>query len=137
MKNDFRFILVDDDPFALNVGEQVIRHYRKCAEIRKFNLAGDALKFVDIENRLTKDKERTVLLTDLHMPSSDGFELLDQIECRFNVIKDCLHIFVVSASACPSEIKRVLSYNCVIGYYLKPLSIEKMGQILQCVEYPL
>jgi CheY-like chemotaxis protein len=137
MKNSFRFILVDDDPFALKVGEQIIRYYRRYAETKTFTTVLDALEYLDLESQLSGNKKPTVLLTDLHMPCSDGFELLDRIECCCRTIRDQLHIFVVSAAACPDEIKRVLSYKCVIGYLPKPLSIHKMAKILKCIEYPL
>jgi CheY-like chemotaxis protein len=79
----------------------------------------------------------TVFLTDLHMPEMDGFALLDRMECSFKVMRNQLHIFVLSAAACPDEIRRVLSYSCVKGFYQKPLSIDKISQIMACVQYPL
>ena len=109
MKKKFRFILVDDDPLALKIGEQIIRHYRRHAETRTFTTVMDALEYLDLESHITSDESPTVLLTDLHMPCSDGFALLDRIECRFRTSREQLHIFVVSAAACPDEIKKVFS----------------------------
>jgi len=137
MKKKFRFILVDDDPLALKIGEQIIRQFRRHAETRTFSTVMDALDYLDLESQIAGNEHPTVLLTDLHMPCSDGFALLDRIEYRFKTIRERLHIFVVSAAACPNEIKRVFSYNCVIGYCPKPLSIDKMARMLKCIEYPL
>jgi len=66
----------------------------------------------------------TVLLTDLHMPETDGLALLDGIEKMDNAIMGQLHAFVLSAAASPGEIEKVLSHNCVTGFYSKPFPLR-------------
>jgi len=126
-QNCLRFILIDDDPFTLACTEKVIRKNNPCAEIIAFAAAKEAMEYMRTEDR------ETVLLTDLHMPEIDGFALLDQME---NTLKDRLHIFVLSSTAWPEDIQRVLSYNCVIGFLSKPLSVEKYEKIMNSIQYP-
>ena len=126
-QNCLRFILLDDDPFTLACTEKVIRKNNPCAEIIAFAAAEEAMEYMRTEDR------ETVLLTDLHMPEIDGFALLDQME---NTLKDRLHIFVLSSTAWPEDIQRVLSYNCVIGFLSKPLSVEKYEKIMNSIQYP-
>jgi CheY-like chemotaxis protein len=136
MKNPPRFILLDDDLFALAIAKKIIRNYSRRAEIISFSACKDAIAYM--ESDCVKDKfPDTVFLTDLHLPELDGFALLDRMEGIFSIRRDQLHIFVLSGAACPDEIRRVLSFNCVTGFYNKPLSSDKLSHLMTCVQYPI
>src|SRR5882762_2627275 len=122
------FILLDDDVFALAFAKEITRSYNRRAEIISFSAAKDAIEYMGAEDFISKCTN-TVFLTDLHMPEIDGFALLDRMENQFNAMRDRLHIFVLSAAACPEEILRVSSYSCVIGFLNKPFSKDKLEQI--------
>jgi len=131
-----RFILVDDDLCALTLTEKLIQNFSEYIETITFSSAMDALKFIIQEYNLMKGVISTVLLTDLHMPETDGLALLDSIEKMDKAITGQLHAFVLSAAAGPEEIEKVLSHNCVTGFYSKPLSVEKIKQIMKRIQYP-
>jgi response regulator of citrate/malate metabolism len=135
-KNPPRFILLDDDLFALAFAEKIIRRNNRRAGIITFSAAEEAIKYMESKDFMGKDTD-TVFLTDLHMPEIDGFALLDRMEDKFRAMKERLHIFVLSAAACPAEVKRVFSYSCVIGFISKPFCDDKMEQIIDCIRYPL
>jgi CheY-like chemotaxis protein len=136
MNKPLRIILVDDDLFALKLAEKLIQCYNEYTETITFSSAREALKFITREYNLIKNIIPTILLTDLHMPDIDGLALLDGIEKMDNAIMGQLHAFVLSAAASPGEIEKVLSYNCVTGFYNKPLSIAKIEQIIKRSQYP-
>jgi CheY-like chemotaxis protein len=136
MKKPFRFIVVDDDVFALMMAEKLVQGFNEYMEIITFSSAREALKFVIQEYDLMKNKISTVLLTDLHMPEIDGFALLNAIEKIDIAIIRQLHVFVLSAAATSGEIEKVLSHNFVKGFYSKPLSIEKIERIIKRIQYP-
>jgi CheY-like chemotaxis protein len=136
LKKPLRFILVDDDLCALMITEKLIQCFNEYIEIITFSSARDALKFIMQEYNLIENIISTVLLTDLHMPGTDGLALLDSIEKRDKAITKQLQAFVLSAAACPEEIEKVLSHKSVKGFYSKPLSIEKIKQIIDTIQYP-
>jgi CheY-like chemotaxis protein len=136
MKKPLRFILVDDDLFALALTEKLIQGFNEYTDTITFSSAREALKFIMREYNLTKNIVPTVLLTDLHMPETDGLALLDGIEKIDDAIMKQLHAFVLSAAASPGEIEKVLSHNSVTGFYSKPLSIEKIEEIIKRIQYP-
>jgi CheY-like chemotaxis protein len=136
-KKEFpHFILVDDDLCALHLASKLIHNLSRLAGITTFSTARAALEFMSTRDFVSNDSE-TVLLTDLHMPDMDGFALLERLESTFKAMNGRLHIFVVSAEACPGEIRRIFSYNYVIGFLEKPLSNTKMEQVIHCVQYPI
>jgi CheY-like chemotaxis protein len=136
MKNSPRFILLDDDLFALTIANKIIRDYSRHAEIISFSAGKEAIEFIEADSCKRKYL-KTIFLTDLHMPEIDGFELLGRMENILKMRRDQLHIFVLSAAACPDEIRRVLSFNCVTGFYNKPLSEDKIAKIISCVQFSL
>ena len=131
-----RFILIDDDILVLELAKKTIQKHNRRAEVITFFSAKKGIEFLKDDETLGKQSD-TILLTDLHMPEMDGFALLDQMENMPGDLSQGLHIFVVSADASPDEIRTVLSYRCVIGFYNKPLTIDNIKEILKCVEYPL
>ena len=136
MKTFPRFILLDDDLFALEIAKKIVRDYSRRVEIISFSACKEAIDYMEANYFKVKYPE-TVLLTDLHMPEMDGFYLLDRMEKMPRAERLRLHIFVLSAAACPEEMKRVLSYSCVTGFYNKPLSMDKVRHIMDCVQYQL
>ena len=128
--------MLDDDLCALADAERVIRKISPRSEIIKFSAAKEAIEYMDTKDFNRKDTD-TVLLTDMHMLEIDGFEFMDRMENTFKMMRDRLHVFVLAAAACPGEIKRVLSYSYVIGLLSKPFSRDKIGQIIDCIQYPL
>ena len=135
MNTSPRYILLDDDIFALAIATNIVRNYSRRAEVVSFSSCKDAIKYVEADYTKRKYPD-TVFLTDLHMPEIDGFTLLERMETFYKKINGELHIFVLSAAACPDEIRRVLSYSCVKGFYPKPFSFDKMHQIATSIQYP-
>jgi CheY-like chemotaxis protein len=135
-KKFHRFILIDNDLFALSNAERIIRKKGRRAEIITFSATKEAIEYMDTEDFIRNDAD-TVILTDLHLSEIDGFALLDRLGNTFRLMRNRLHIFVLSAAAGPVEIKRVLSYSYVIGFLSKPFSNDKIGQIIDCIQYPL
>jgi CheY-like chemotaxis protein len=131
-----RFILLDDDVFALTMAEKLIRKHCCRSEIIKFFASREAIEFMETKEFKANNTD-TVFLTDLHMPEMDGFAVLDRMTNTFKTLGDRLHVFVVSADACPAEIRKALSYKCVIGLLNKPFSDDKMKQLINCIQYPL
>jgi CheY-like chemotaxis protein len=136
VKKPLRFILVDDDVFALALAEKLIQDFNEFTQTISFSSANEALKFIIQEYNMMKNIVSTVLLTDLHMPDMDGLTLLDNIEKMENVTIGLLHAFILSAAASPIEVEKVLSHNCVKGFYSKPLSNKKIEHIINRIQYP-
>ena len=136
MKNLPHFILLDDDKFALTLAKKVIQNYNSRAGIISFTTAKEAIVYIEAEDIIGRQVD-TVLMTDLHMPEIDGFALLDQMEKTFTSPQARLHIFVLSANANLDEIRKVLSYRCVTGFYNKPISINYIKEIMDFLQYPL
>jgi len=134
-KNVPSFILLDDDAWALAFSKEIIGSYSRSAETITFTAAEDVIRYIGTEEFISRRKD-TIFLTDLHMPGTDGFELLERMESRFNSMLAWFHVFVLSAAACPEEIHRVSAYPCVLGFFYKPFSRDKLEEMLTRIGYP-
>jgi response regulator of citrate/malate metabolism len=135
MNTSPRYILLDDDIFTLAIATNIVRNHSRRAEVISFSECKKAIECIEAGYLKSKYPD-TVLLTDFHMPDIDGFALLDRMEIMCKEKRGRLHIFVISAAACPDEIRKILSYSCVKGFYPKPFSFDKMDRIVSCIQHP-
>lgn len=52
-----RFILLDDDVFALALAEKIIRKYCRHSEIRTFSAPKEAIEYMEAEDFVAKDTD--------------------------------------------------------------------------------
>jgi CheY-like chemotaxis protein len=79
---------------------------------------------------LADDKHREqayLLLLDINMPEMSGWELLDRLTANG---WDFIYVIIVSSSVNKKDYARSLSYKQVVGYAEKPLSLERLRELL-------
>jgi len=90
-----------------------------------------ALRYLDTQ----KDGDVCAIVTDLHMPGVDGFELIQRIRADRRYAK--LPIIVISGSSDPQTPKRVLELGAN-AFFAKPYSpakvCAKLEQLLNAYE---
>jgi CheY-like chemotaxis protein len=74
--------------------------------------------------------EKIIVLLDINMPILDGWGFLDQMEkSNFYNIQN-LVIYIVSSSTDESDILKAKQYECVSGFFHKPLSTAELNSII-------
>lgn len=77
-------------------------------------------------------EKRTVLvLLDLNMPYMDGWEFLEAFRDVKHRFISQIKIFILTSSFNPDDLERSKSYKEVVDYINKPLSPERISQILE------
>lgn len=129
MKRPIRFIVIDDDMINNMLCKIVIRQAAAKCEILTFESPEDGL---DYFNRgYTKNGVPTVLFLDINMPTWSGWEFLDNFDLLDKEIKDQVIVFMLSSSVDPSDKQRAIENRNVTGYLEKPLTTEKISDILE------
>lgn|SRR5690606_1804124 len=80
-----------------------------------------------------KQKKETapdIIFVDLSMPDMDGFEFLGYYQKNFFNAFPKTKLMILTCSSRDSDEKKALEYSCVLEYLSKPLSDEKMAQIM-------
>lgn len=118
-------LLVDDMHADIELTKNIFEHEKfQCNLIIAYD-AENAIKKLDDE--ITKGNEIDVMLLDINMPGTDGFELLERIRCD----KRMKHVNVImcSGSAYHKDAQRAEALGA-IGYMVKPPSVSKLKKIL-------
>ncbi|WP_316820696.1 response regulator [Pedobacter gandavensis] len=113
-------VLVDDDIITNRLHQMLIRKHYNEKKIALFNEPEIALGYI-------KEHQPDLILLDLHMPEIDGWKFLQMME-EHEVFID---VIIVSSSIDPRERLRAKSFMCVKDFYVKPLTSEKVKQLLE------
>ena len=119
--------LIDDDAIVLLLGRKVFARHDKFGELQTFENGGSALDTITAQAG-TGTGLPSLILLDLNMPGMDGWEFLEQ----FKRIPETAHIPVVilTSSIDPQDIAKSKTFDNVKDYIPKPLTTEKLDQIL-------
>lgn len=132
-------MLVDDAEADLFYHEYIIQKVDKDIKIFKSHDGQEAIDFIREKNKAYKDEEYippTVILLDINMPLMNGFEFLDEFEKfrKENKQYESQVIIMVTSSDQQNDLTRTKDYDCVKGYQIKPLTEEKISNLLRDLE---
>ncbi|WP_108808328.1 response regulator [Aquimarina spinulae] len=123
--------IIDDDPIFVFGIKKIMELVDFCNGFMVFRNGEEALnnlKAIISANEKLPD----VILLDLNMPVLDGIQFLEEfvkVPCKKKII-----IYVVSSSVDPEDILRAKSFEYVSDYIVKPISVEKLKDILNDIE---
>lgn len=112
-------VLVDDDPIVNKLHKMLFSKYSD-KEVVAFTDPFEALDYI-------RNSTPDLLLLDLNMPLISGFEFLEKL----NQLPIIMDVVVVSSSIDASEKLRALTYSCVRDFLSKPLTFEKIENLIR------
>jgi CheY-like chemotaxis protein len=130
-------IIIDDDRCTLEMNKLTVKTVLPRAEIRGFLSARAALEYLrNIDpDSLQSGGEKSVIVSDLHMPVVDGFQFLDEFAYLPPAVQNRYVIFVLSADARFADAKLLMNKPNLAGFFSKPLSVKKFVTLLRNVGY--
>ncbi len=121
-------LLVDDEEPYNFLHKKVISMIDCIKEVSSFYLATDALSYL-IDLMEKEKKWPDVILVDINMPGMSGWEFVEKMK-EINGQAEDLIIYMLSSSINPDDHEKAANSNFVKGFISKPLSGEKMNDIL-------
>ena len=121
MKTDIHFLLVEDDEISTFVTSSTLQDMG----FNSIDVVDNGMEAISFMQETCPD----IILLDLNMPVMNGFEFLAKV----NIDTHCSHtqIVVLTSSNRDKDMKLAHSFNNILGYIEKPLSIQKMNDVLK------
>lgn len=73
-----------------------------------------------------------IILVDINMPVLNGWEFLEAYE-KLNILQRKIYLYMLSSSVYEYDIEKAKSFKSVDGFISKPLTIERLRELLQLV----
>jgi len=123
-------LLVDDDEINNFISIKLIRKAIENADIKACLNGRFAIDQLSEIQKDHPEKLPDFILLDINMPIMNGWEFLDEYK-RLNI--DPLgksKIYIISSSVFSNDISKARSYPLVRNFVSKPLSVEKIKEML-------
>jgi CheY-like chemotaxis protein len=122
--------VVDDDDVYQFIMERTIADSELVNMIKTFPNGKEAIQF--LERAIGRPELLPeVILLDLSMPVMDGWEFLERYLLLKPRVGKTIHIYVVSSSINPADVERAKNISDVTDYVVKPISKEKLINLLK------
>ncbi|MEP6594469.1 MAG: response regulator [Ginsengibacter sp.] len=129
MKTSICFIVIDNDPVNNMLCTLMIKNVAGDAEIQTFNFPVKGFEYITTE--YLNNKNPTVLLLDINMPTWSGWDFLDNFEKLDEKIKRQIKVYMLSSSIDQSDKHRAEADKNVVDYIEKPLSEKNVLSMLE------
>lgn len=130
MSAQSNIVLVDDDDVFVFLTKKIIKEISLINLIKVFDNGLDALNFLK-ENVDNPESLPEIILLDLSMPIMDGWQFLEEYIMLEPRLGRKITIFVVSSSISPDDLERAKSISAVTDYIIKPITKEKLIDIIK------
>jgi len=126
-----KVIIIDDSEVDRYIAKYFIETHNFTNEIIEFELAQEAIKFLE-NNKDGFQQLHVLILLDIRMPQMDGFEFLEEINEFLNNNKENCSIIILTSSFDVSDRKRAKENPFVKNFISKPLNEAKLQEIKKC-----
>ena len=127
-----KILIIEDDPTTAYLHERLIDGFGVAHQVEIAYSGEDALQMIWNHIRTqNEDKIPQLIFVDLNMPTMDGFEFLEAYERLNFENKDSVVVSVLTSSYHSKDINRVKEFPAVNDYVVKPLTEEKVMELMQ------
>lgn len=130
MKTIRNMTLIDDDDIFVFLTKKAIQTTNLVELIKVFGNGLDAINFLK-ENCNNADTLPEIILLDLSMPIMDGWQFMDEFTKLAPKIDKKITIYICSSSISPSDVLLAKKNNLVSDYIIKPVSKEKLIELIK------
>ncbi|MCR9017020.1 response regulator [Aquiflexum gelatinilyticum] len=128
-----RIILVDDDVVTNHVHKKLISHLGFDGEVISLPDGSQAMNYIssNIEKPQPRKRgEKQLVLLDLHMPKTNGWNFLQQFMKFDKRTKNKFKIVMISSSIHPDDIDPITKIPEIQEYIIKPISVDHMKKLI-------
>jgi CheY-like chemotaxis protein len=129
--NVFRILLVDDDPAAARLFQELMKNLHRRHELHFARDGVEALEFLHRRGSHAAAPRPDLILLDINMPRLGGLETL--VAIKSDPLLCVIPVIMLSTSGAPDEVWR--SYRAQANCYVqKPTNLDQTVKLVQAVE---
>lgn len=129
MTDQMNIILVDDNDIDIVVNTKLLKLANITDNVVSFNRCEEALDWLGQNHKNGGLKDNVVLL-DIQMPGTDGFQCLEKYVSLPPEVKTGCRVFMLSSSIDRGDIERAEANHDVIKVLEKPLDVYLLKRLL-------
>ncbi len=130
MARPLNIILVDDNDIDIVVNTKLLRLANFTEHIVSFPSGAAVLEYIN-QNSEALSGMLNVLMLDIQMPITDGFETLAQFEALPETLRAHFKVFMLSSSIDRTDILRAEENTTVIKVLEKPLDVYLLRRLIE------
>ncbi len=127
MDNKINLLVIDDDDINIFIIKKIVE--KTGYDVNMVSKANGLLAIDHLKATLNQESFPHLVLIDINMPVLNGWEFLDAYE-ELHVTKR-VDMYMLSSSVYENDIEKAKTYAKVKGFISKPLSIERLIELLK------
>ena len=130
---EISFVIVDDSELDCFIARKFIEHTDRNVKVSTYQ-SGKLLMEQILADADNKNMPLTVILLDLRMPIMNGFQFMADFDKLPIDLKRKYRIHILSSSRNKNDIQRILTHPGVHSIVEKPLTREKVEELIKLVK---
>ncbi|MBZ0326112.1 MAG: response regulator [Altibacter sp.] len=133
MKYSTNIMLIDDNKIDLFIHQRVIEKFDSMAHTMVFSNAIHAITYLEVLDATKTNCEKDfpqIIFLDINMPEMNGFQFLNEVKNISAIQRNRPQIYLLSSSTLPEDIKMANENVLCTNYINKPLTLEKITNLL-------
>ncbi|NNE55297.1 MAG: response regulator [Flavobacteriales bacterium] len=129
MSSKLNIILVDDNDIDIVVNTKLLKLANITDNVTSFSSCDETMSYFMENSERIKENVNVVLL-DIQMPGTDGFQCLEKFAAMSEDLKSSFRIFMLSSSIDRGDIEKAEANPDVIKVLEKPLDVYLLKRLI-------
>ena len=132
LDHKLNLLVIDDDDINLFIIRKIVEKTGLDIEMVARSNGQQALDYINETIDQNKPLPRMILI-DINMPVMNGWEFIEAYEAL--AIEQNVDMYILSSSVYENDIEKTKSYKAVKGFISKPLSMERLTELVKAIRF--
>jgi len=130
LEHTLNLLVIDDDDINIFIIKKIVEKTGFDIDMVARNNGQQAIDYLNETISQNKPLPRLVLI-DINMPVMNGWEFIEAYETLG--IDQKVDMYILSSSVYENDIEKTKSYKAVKGFISKPLSMERLTELVKAI----
>lgn len=128
--NKINLLVIDDDDINIFIIKKIVEKADLNINMVSKGNGQQAIEYIK-ESIANPEQFPNLMLIDINMPIMNGWEFIEAYQ-MLNV-EQSVDMYILSSSVYENDIEKTKSYNLVKGFISKPLSIDRLKELVNAI----